>query len=1008
MKKFYSLALFLAVTIFSYQDIQAQGSTLDEAEAFCAGGAGLTFQNGTGGTSAQAGIDYGCLGSEPNPAWFYLLIDEPGNLNFVISQTSDAGNPIDVDFIAWGPFATPNPTPAQINAAAEVGCSYSTAATESFSITGATTGSYYIVLITNFSGQSGTITLTQTGGNGGTDCDIVCPLSIDGGGVAACPVAILTAVYDAENPTYQWYDQNGIIAGATSADYNATAPGDYTVVVNGDNCVADASVTVTVPPAQAAPITQAPMDLTGSGSPLTFDLTVNDLAYLGLDPSIYSISYHETSADAQNVFAPIGSPEAYVGVDGQIIYISIQNFSDPCVTVLAVTLSIGTDAVQPPNLSACDQFGNFSDGVAMFDLAPQSAFVVGNNDADDFIITYHTSLANAQNDLSPIGPLYVNTGNPQTIFVRMEEADSPTAFSTTSFTLTGIPQPQIPDPADVTQCESYTLPALPSGSTYHSASGGAASTLIAPGTITNTGTTQLIQEIFIYVQSGTTPNCTAEGSFILTLDPMPQVPAPADVEACAVYELLPLPAGSTYHAGSATGPVIAAGTELTSSQTIVIVVESGLCSVSGDFLVTINPLPPTPEPADVTVCESYTLPALAPGSTYHSASGGAASTVIAPGPITNNGTDVLTQQIFIFSQSGTTPNCTSEGSFFLIIYPMPEIPDPLDVVECDFYDLPFLDPGSTYHQGTATGAVIPGGTTLTSSQTIVIVSETGTVPNCTSEGEFTVTISQTPIAPDPIDVSVCDSYTLPVLPAGSTYHDGTVSGPVLLAGQIITSSRTIVIDAVSPTNPNCTSSGDFILTITPTPVVDDPADVNVCDSYTLPALNVGNYFTGPGGTGTAYFAGDVITSSTSFYIYAASGSCSSESSFDINIFFSPVINTPTPLQVCDENNDGFSCAFDLASKTAEITGGAPGIVVTFHETDIDALNGVNAITGATYCNIVGGIQVIHVRAFNPAAPQCASFTTLTIQVNPVPVPNPVIADYRLCDMNNPGDGVEGF
>ena len=35
--------------------------------------------------------------------------------------------------------------------------------------------------------------------------------------------------------------------------------------------------------------------------------------------------------------------------------------------------------------------------------------------------------------------------------------------------------------------------------------------------------------------------------------------------------------------------------------------------------------------------------------------------------------------------------------------------------------------------------------------------------------------------------------------------------------------------------------------------------VVACDSYTLPLLNVGNYFTGPGGTGTPHFAGDPIT-----------------------------------------------------------------------------------------------------------------------------------------------------
>ncbi|MBL0073124.1 MAG: hypothetical protein IPP34_15510 [Bacteroidetes bacterium] len=58
------------------------------------------------------------------------------------------------------------------------------------------------------------------------------------------------------------------------------------------------------------------------------------------------------------------------------------------------------------------------------------------------------------------------------------------------------------------------------------------------------------------------------------------------------------------------------------------------------------------------------------------------------------------------------------------------------------------------------------------------------------------------------------------------------------------------IYAETGTTPNCTDENSFTITINTTPVADDPADVNACDSYTLPALTVGNYFSGTGGTGT--------------------------------------------------------------------------------------------------------------------------------------------------------------
>jgi gliding motility-associated-like protein len=114
--------------------------------------------------------------TQPNPAWYYLQIDQSGNLDITISQVDNNGSGIDVDFIAWGPFASPTgPCTAGLTSGNTVDCSYSTAATEVANITGAVTGEYYILLITNYANQSGNITFSQTGGTGSTDCSIVTP-----------------------------------------------------------------------------------------------------------------------------------------------------------------------------------------------------------------------------------------------------------------------------------------------------------------------------------------------------------------------------------------------------------------------------------------------------------------------------------------------------------------------------------------------------------------------------------------------------------------------------------------------------------------------------------------------------------------------------------------------------------------------------------------------------------------------------------------------------------------
>ena len=46
--------------------------------------------------SSESTNNYGCLGSEPNPAWFYLRIDQSGNINMSLFAPSD------IDFIVSG------------------------------------------------------------------------------------------------------------------------------------------------------------------------------------------------------------------------------------------------------------------------------------------------------------------------------------------------------------------------------------------------------------------------------------------------------------------------------------------------------------------------------------------------------------------------------------------------------------------------------------------------------------------------------------------------------------------------------------------------------------------------------------------------------------------------------------------------------------------------------------------------------------------------------------------
>jgi hypothetical protein len=166
MKKILLLALFAAGGSLFAQNTAA---LCENAYSLC-GALGEPFANTTDAPSASAesAENYGCLNTYPNPAWFYLPISQAGDLTFTMTQTSTEGVGIDVDYICWGPFNTMDGVcgPENLNPTTQVGCSYSTASVEQFTLQNATVGSYYVILITNFSNQPGTIKVENTGGGG--------------------------------------------------------------------------------------------------------------------------------------------------------------------------------------------------------------------------------------------------------------------------------------------------------------------------------------------------------------------------------------------------------------------------------------------------------------------------------------------------------------------------------------------------------------------------------------------------------------------------------------------------------------------------------------------------------------------------------------------------------------------------------------------------------------------------------------------------------------------------
>ncbi|WP_417200036.1 T9SS type B sorting domain-containing protein [Bizionia sp.] len=676
----------------------------------------------------------------------------------------------------------------------------------------------------------------------------------------------------------------------------------------------------------------------------------------------------------------------------------------------------------------------------------------------------------------------------QTIYVYAETATTPNCFSENSFVVTVNNTPTVDAPIDVTACNEYALPALGNG-TYYSGPGGTGTVLNAGDLITST------QTIYVYAETGTTPNCFAENSFVATIDvctisvtatadtpaicndagadvtltanpspgtavgtysyswtvqgnatvvgtnptlvlspppaattiyevtltddgltapndtatntvtvvvnTTPTVDAPVDVTACDTYVLPALASGNYFTGAGGTGTTYNAGDTISTTQTIFVYGETATtpnCTDENSFVVTINNTPTIDDPADVTACDSYVLPALT-GGQYYNGTGGTGG-IIAAGTAIN-----ASQTVYVYAETGTTPNCFAENSFDVTINTTPIVDDPLDVIACDSYILPALTNGSYFTGTGGTGIAYTAGEVITSTQTIYVYAETGTTPNCFAENDFEVTINNTPNVDNPADVVICDSYTLPALTIGTYYTGPLGTGTVLTAGQSVTTSQTIYVYAETGTTPNCFAENSFDVTINPTPLVDDPADVTECVTYTLPALTNGAYYTGAGGTGTVLMAGQSITTTQTIYVYAETGTtpnCSAENDFVVTINPLPTIIAPAPLFACDDNVPDGMTEIDLTVTNNEITGNNPNYIVTYYNSAADAIAGTPQVTPSATAYIGTDGEIVHVRV-EDATTGCFDTTTLTLNVVSAPAAN-TPADLHYCDPDNDGLG----
>lgn len=233
----FSLILLLGFT----GSVFSQNNTCANMKPFCTGQT-MNFPATTGVPNSQPGPAYGCLGSQPNPAWFFMQMASAGTMSIAMSAASD------IDFICWGPFSNPSSACGNLTAGNIKSCSYSPSNTETCTIANALPGEFYVMLITNFSNQNQGITFNQIGQNGPnaatSNCDFVCVVSASLSTKAVCAgqnvtlsigpgtsTSVLTYTFTGPNSFTSTLPSNIFTNIQTNSSY--TIVGTNSVVING-------------------------------------------------------------------------------------------------------------------------------------------------------------------------------------------------------------------------------------------------------------------------------------------------------------------------------------------------------------------------------------------------------------------------------------------------------------------------------------------------------------------------------------------------------------------------------------------------------------------------------------------------------------------------------------------------------------------------------------------------------------------------------------------------------
>jgi len=286
--------------------------------------------------------------------------------------------------------------------------------------------------------------------------------------------------------------------------------------------------------------------------------------------------------------------------------------------------------------------------------------------------------------------------------------------------------------------------------------------------------------------------------------------------------------------------------------------------------------------------------------------------------------------------------------------------------------------------------------------------------NGSGDAEFNLTLNESAILANVADPS---NYTL-------TYSE---NGTIIPASDLTTyQSGSATIDVEVEGTNGCTSSISFDLEVNPLPTYNVPVALDECDQgaqdgFTVFDLNdaiaqistgsttsISFYETQAGAEAAdpsvepslplSYTNGVAPNDQIYVRIESASG-CYQVDTLDLNVIGAPNANTPAPLEVCDDNNDG-SGSFSLSTLDGTITGNDPDLSVSYYSTQAGANTAdASQLLSSPYPSATATVYA----RIESATISCYNTVEVSLVLQPSPDLPTTIAALEACDENETGE-----